>query len=288
MTTCFALGTTVDTYGGLHHATLRALHARSSVEKTTDFEFVGRPLDLFQKISFGYKTIGIVPLGSQGSAPLIDILAPWLDDKPVPFHLTGELRETVSYCLAVHRETHQAEDLNVVLSDPLARLRCTSRLDELKRTGIGCQQTPDMQTAIQTLLDKHGSTTFAAVMTRFAADRHDLAMLQEDVQDGPADVLRYGILGHQLPKPTGHDKTVLLLRSKHLNDTLRRLSDEAMRSGVELHTVHTLDLPKHAKAIYVECSGHIKISKTRHFVEKIQRDLCPVSVLGSFPFRASN
>ncbi|MDP9606532.1 UNVERIFIED_ORG: chorismate mutase/prephenate dehydratase [Variovorax paradoxus] len=116
---------------------------------------------------------------------------------------------------------------------------------------------------------------------RVGADIYQLVSLVDGIEEGPHNVTRWWVLGRQMPAPTGHDKTSLLVNASDasLSGILATFSE----AGVQVLTIYERPSKKSLDThrYLVEVAGHAKQGALEVFLEA-HREL---RVLGSYPRR---
>ena len=157
--------------------------------------------EVAEAVSTGRADWGVVPLENslEGSVALsLDALLSHAD-----LRLVGELVLPVRHAL-VARPGVPLAGVQGVLSHPHALAQCRRYL----RENLGqVPLRPAASTAAAARTVARSRRPLAAVAPARAAEIYGLAVLAADIQESPANVTRFGVLGKWDPEPTGHDKT---------------------------------------------------------------------------------
>lgn len=107
----------------------------------------------------------------------------------------------------------------------------------------------------------------ASLGPKVGASVYPLVSLVDGIEEGPHNVTRWWVLGREMPAPTGHDKTSLLIDTSdaRFSDILAAFG----RAGVQILTIYerpsgkTLDTHRYL----IEVAGHAKEGALAAFVD---------------------
>ena len=131
-----------------------------------------------------------------------------------------------------------------------------------------------------------GEPAVAAVGNRVAADRYGLDVLASGIQDYDGNVTRFAVLGRRMARPTGMDKTsiVVFMGPDHPGQ-LRRILDEFASRGVNLTKIESRPTKQRLGeyCILVDCAGHISTARVGEALRGLHRHVAGLRVLGAYP-----
>jgi len=171
--------------------------------------------------------------------------------------------------------------LKRVYSHPQALAQCR---DWLRRNLPHCRWVETASTAEgarKVLEDGEG----AGLASREAAVRYGLHILEERVEDHPANVTRFIVLGRRGTNPTGKDKTSILFGTRHAPGSLHR----ALEPFAD-ETVNLLKIQSHPRRdrvweylFFVDFAGHEADEKIGRCLTRLEKEVTFLRVLGSYP-----
>lgn len=130
-----------------------------------------------------------------------------------------------------------------------------------------------------------GEEGAAAIGSILAAEPYKLEVVAERIEDAPHNYTRFFAIGRQLVRPTGKDKTSLLISIRNvpgaLHDLLMPLADE----GVDLTKIESRPSRKKAwdYVFFIDLVGHVEDSNIKGALEKIAQYCSELKILGSYP-----
>ncbi|MDG9967949.1 prephenate dehydratase [Achromobacter mucicolens] len=206
--------------------------------------------ELFSGYASGKLAQACVPVTTSvvGVTPYLDAVL----DLPNAV-VVGEYPKMLGYSLLARPGT-TLQDIKEVFAHPVAFEEVKPWLDRemptVKRTESASGGAAAKTVAESATLDK------ASFGPKVGASVYSLSALVDGIEEGPHNVTRWWVLGRDLPAPTGHDKTSLVLSTADdkLNEALRALvqANVAVLTIYERPSKKTLDTHRYV----VEVAGH--------------------------------
>jgi len=232
--------------------------------------------DVSKAVVDGAVEHGIIPIensleGSVGMA--LDALLQY-DVKMI-----GEVIIPIRYCLVSRGDI---SDVKTVLSHPQALAQCRHFLkSHLKGREIG-------ETASTALAAQMASKSkkMAAIASEEAADRYGLRILMRDIQDQKENYTRFAVLGKELPKPSGRDKTsVIVYLRKDRPGALHEILGEFASRDINLTKIESRPTKKVLGdyLFFIDLEGHIEDVVVKEALENVGAKAGMLKVLGSYP-----
>ena len=125
----------------------------------------------------------------------------------------------------------------------------------------------------------------AALGGILAAEKYDLKILAQDIQDNSVNVTRFIVLGRQCSPPTGDDRTSLMIsvadRAGTLHDAI------AVFRKFKINMTKIESRPSKRKAweyfFFIDCAGHYQDAKVARAIQHLGKHCNFVKILGSYP-----
>ena len=125
----------------------------------------------------------------------------------------------------------------------------------------------------------------AAVASALAAKTYNVNILVSSIEDSPNNYTRFFVMGHQFAKPTGKDKTSILISIKDRPGALYSLLTPFHNADVNLTRIESRPSRKKAweYVFFIDLLGHIDEPKIRNVLDQVGEYCVEIKVLGSYP-----
>lgn len=124
-----------------------------------------------------------------------------------------------------------------------------------------------------------------ALASQLAAEIYGLSILESDIQDLVGNTTRFVVIGHDLNKPSGDDKTSLLLAVKHQAGTLYGALEAFKKFGLNMTKIESR--PSRSKQweyfFFVDVEGHAEDTRVKKALSAMANHCDMVTILGSYP-----
>lgn len=236
--------------------------------------------EVLDAVRDGRARLGVVPLENsiEGAVNLtLDALA---FGRPGIF-LRAEVALPITMALLAPPGTELA-GICEVRSQPVALAQCRRWLD----ANLPGAPTIAASSTAEAARQAAGTSGVAALGTSRAAQRYGLEVLVPDIADYPGNTTRFGVLGRAMAKPTGADKTslVVFLGQDRPGLLLRVLEEFALR-GINLAKIESRPT-KQALGEYcivLDCEGHPVDARVGEALRGVHRHVAELRVLGAYP-----
>ncbi len=256
-----------DTFS--HMAALRVFGAAAEYYPLPSFP------DVFTEVERKRIDYGVVPVESSMGGSVSDTLDRFISSNlkivnEVLLHVTQNL-------LANCRLT----EIKRVYSKDNALLQCRNWL-RANLPGIELIETSSTAEAARRAA---GEQNTAAIASRLAAQTYNLDILVERIEDAPHNYTRFVVVGHQIVKRTGDDKTAVLVWVKDKPGALYDLLLPFARRDLNLTRIESR--PSQQKAweyvFFIDFLGHIEDQVVQDVLAEAGEHARNLKVLGSFP-----
>jgi len=125
----------------------------------------------------------------------------------------------------------------------------------------------------------------AAIASALAAQTYNLEILVDRIEDSPNNYTRFFVIGHQFAKPTGKDKTSILLSVKDRPGALYTLLLPFYQKNVNLTRIESRPSRKKAweYVFFIDLLGHADDAAVAEVLEEVAEQANEIKVLGSYP-----
>lgn len=244
---------------------------------------------------------GVVPIENSLEGSVTDTLDLLIHQSNL--FIQRELVLPIVHCLLALPGTRE-EDIRVIYSHPQALGQCRDYLERrfprasaeaAMSTAAAAEQVQRGQITARiagTSITMTRPTVAAAIGTARAAELYGLSILARGIQDNPANVTRFVVLGHTDHPPTGDDKTSLCFSfSDDHPGLLYAALGEFARRGINLAKVESRPT-KQSLGQYIfliDLHGHREDTGIKEALQRLQAQASMLKIFGSYPrYVASN
>lgn len=125
----------------------------------------------------------------------------------------------------------------------------------------------------------------AAIASKLAASVYNLPILAEEIEDSPHNVTRFLVIGRQISKRTGKDKTSILVSIKDKVGALYEMLDPIRINKVNMTKIESRPSKKKAWDYYffIDLEGHVEDKHIKKTLDQVEEKARFLKVLGSYP-----
>ncbi len=265
--------TTVAFLGPLH--TFSQLAVQRIFGATAELHPIPTLNDIFTEVERGRVDYGVVPVESSIGGSVSDTLDRFL---------TSDLKIINEMLLHVSQNLLSKSPLDKIAkiySKDQSFSQCRNWLQaNLPRAElINVSSTAE---AARIASDEEGAAAIGSVL---AAEPYKLDIVAERIEDSPHNYTRFFAIGRQLVKPTGKDKTSLLISIRNTPGALHDLLMPLAEEGVDLTKIESRPSRKKAwdYVFFIDLVGHAEDRKIEKALEKIADHCTELKILGSYP-----
>src|SRR5579872_2949373 len=230
---------------------------------------------VFEEVNRGHADYGIAPIENSTDGRVVDTLDMFTR---LPLKICGEVQ------LAIHHNLMarcQRSEIVEIYSKPQALSQCRDWLSRNMPQARLIEVT-STSTAAQLARDKYGA---AAVASRQAAVQYELQIVAEKIEDNKNNVTRFALIGDETTKPTGDDKTAVLLQIPHKPGTLADALAAIKKNSINLTWIESFPIkgPEVGYLFFLEFEGHAGDARTKRMLAELEKKAVRLEVLGSYP-----
>ncbi len=230
---------------------------------------------VFEEVNRSHADFGIVPIENSTDGRIVDTLDMFTR---LPLRICGEVQIAIHHNLLARCPRGQITE---IYSKPQALSQCRDWLSK-NMPQARLLEVTSTSTAAQLARDKPGA---AAVASMRAAVEYDLNAVAESIQDNKNNVTRFAIIGDDETKPTGKDRTALLLQIPHKPGSLADALSAFKRNKINLTWIESFPLrgPESGYLFFLDFEGHSHDPRIKRTLAEIERIAVRLEVLGSYP-----
>jgi len=258
-------------------ATFTHMAAREQFGSQAVFVPVATIPQVFAEVEHAQADYGVVPVENSSEGSVAITLDMFVSS---PLNIISEVSLEIRHCLL--SRAPRLNHIKRVLAHPQALAQCRRWL-AVNLPGIPTEETTSNSRAAELAA---ADRKLAAIAGQLAAEQYKLNVLAANIQDQAANFTRFAVLGReqQADRPSGHDKTSLLLSVHDEVGALYRALKPFADNALNLLRIESRPLKGRPweYLFFIDVEGHINDESIARALREIQ-PLCPlVKVLGSY------
>ncbi len=241
-------------------------------------EFVaqGSITEVFEEVERKRVDFGVVPVENSVEGTVALTLDGLRDYK---IKVCGEIYMPISHDLI--SKTGRLDKIRRILSHPHALAQCRHWL----RKNLPAVPTEEVVSTAQAARWAAIDPSVAAIASPLAARTYDLQVVAKRIEDYAGNTTRFLVLGHECPRPSGRDKTSIILSLEDKPGSLFKLLEPLADRGINLTKIQSRPVKDEPwrYLFYVDIAGHIEDEKVKDGIEAIREGCTMLIWLGSYP-----
>lgn len=243
--------------------------------KAADLMPVSTISAVFEEVNRGHADFGLVPIENSTDGRIVDTLDMFTR---LPLRICGEVQIAVHHNLLARCPRGEVTE---VYSKPQALSQCREWLARNMPQARLIEVT-STSTAAQLARDKQG---VAAIASQQAATEYDLQIVAADIEDNSRNITRFAVIGDEISKSTGNDRTALLLQIPHTPGSLADALAIFKLQKINLTWIESFPLkgPEQGYLFFLDFEGHVNDTKVKRALDELRVSAVRLEVLGSYP-----
>lgn len=233
--------------------------------------------DVFREVESGAVNYGVVPVENSTEGVVNHTLDNFLGSN---LKICGEVELRIHHNLLVSDVT-SVNNISRIYSHSQSLAQCRNWLDAHypKAERIAVNSNAEAARRLK------GEWNAAAIAGSLAAERYELKILSEKIEDQPDNSTRFLIIGTQQVPASGVDKTSIVVSTRNAPGALHNLLEPFHRHGIDLTRVETR--PSRSGVwtyvFFIDFSGHVDDDAIGQVLEELPARVADVKLLGSYP-----
>jgi chorismate mutase/prephenate dehydratase len=234
--------------------------------------------EVFQEVESGAADFGVVAIENSSEGTITHTLDRFLASG---LHICGEVELRIHHCLMGKMDS--LERVLRVCSHSQALAQCRGWLNEHLPDAERVPVASNAEGA-RRARDEHGT---AAIAGETAAEVYHLNLLAREIEDRSDNTTRFIVLGRNILRPSGADRTTLLLSARDTQSpgALQRLLEPMARFGISMSRIESRP-SRRAKwdyVFFIDIEGHAEEPAVRKALAVLRQRASLFRVLGSYP-----
>ena len=234
--------------------------------------------DVFQDVAAGSADFGVVAVENSTEGTVTNTLDNFLSS---PLHICGEVELRIHHCLMGRMK--QLRKVLRVCAHAQALAQCKAWLDEhlphAERVAVASNAE-----GARRARDESGT---AAIAGETAAEVYGLNLISQAIEDRPDNSTRFLVIGRKILKPSGSDKTTLLVAARHgaSSGALYELLEPLAKNKVSMTRIESRPSGKGKwqYVFFLDLEGHAEDPHVAAALAALRERSSLLRVLGSYP-----
>lgn len=232
--------------------------------------------DAFKAVEKNECDYSVVPIENSTEGGVTDTLDMFVDS---PVHICSEIAMPIQHCFLT--KENDIKHVKRVYSNPQVLAQCRQWL----LTHAPHVELIEMSSSSRAAQHVNKEPGTAAIGSALCGKLYDLNVLYTSIQDLGSNVTRFAVLSNSFPKPTGNDKTSVLV---FLKDRVGALYDMLLFfKGHDLNLTRIESRPSKRRPweyyFFIDFVGHCDDLHVHDLLENLKNHSEVVKVLGSYP-----
>jgi chorismate mutase/prephenate dehydratase len=232
--------------------------------------------EIFREVEAGGADFGVVPVENSTEGVINHTLDLFIRSE---LKICGEVRIRVHH----HLLSKQGDLSKVkrVVSHQQSLAQCREWLDANLPSIERATVSSNAEAARQAAEDP----SLAAIAGESAAEIYGLGKLASNIEDEPDNTTRFLVIGKLETRPSGRDKTSIMVSSKNKPGALYDLLGAIARHGINMTRIESRPSRQAAweYVFFLDLEGHAAESPVREAVHELERESALFRILGSYP-----
>ena len=232
--------------------------------------------EVFHEVDAGVADFGIVPVENSTEGSVSNTLDMFLSST---LKICGEVELRIRQHLLSRSDG--LGDIIRVYSHRQSIAQCRAWLEQ-KLPDAEYLDVSSNAEAARRARDEEGA---AAIAGEAAAEVYGLNVLMANIEDRPDNTTRFLVIGSEIFRPTGNDKTSLLLASNHQSGALQELLYPLAKHKVSMTRIESRPSRrgKWDYVFFVDVEGHVEDAHVAAALKDLEVATSNMRVLGSYP-----
>jgi chorismate mutase/prephenate dehydratase len=232
--------------------------------------------EVFREVEAGATHYGVVPVENSTEGVVSHTLDRFITS---PLKICGEVELRIHHHLLSRADDMAA--VSRVYSHQQSLAQCRKWLDT-QLPGVDRVAVSSNAEGARRVATEEGT---AAIGGTTAAEIYQLNVLAANIEDEPDNTTRFLVIGPQETRPSGHDKTSLLLSTPNKPGALYRLLEPLARNGISMTRIESR--PSRwgtwTYVFFVDLEGHVNDPTVAAALADLEQQASLFKVLGAYP-----
>ncbi|MEG3638250.1 prephenate dehydratase [Magnetococcus sp. PR-3] len=236
--------------------------------------------EVFHEVEIGRANFGVVPVENSSEGAVIHTLDRFVQS---PLNVCGEVMMAVEHNLLSKERSY--DDIQVVYGHFRALDQCAQWIAHYLPKAKRVEASSTADAAEKARQEPHT----AAICGPFAANRDELSVIAEHIEDKARLENRFLVVGKESPSPSGADKTSIMVSFLDDPGFLHRILGVFSEHNINLTRIESRPTQERAwdYLFFIDMEGHRQDKAVAHALDMLSAiSGVSMKILGSYPQRA--
>jgi chorismate mutase/prephenate dehydratase len=232
--------------------------------------------EIFREVEAGSTDFGVVPVENSTEGAINHTLDMFIRS---PLKICGDVELQIHHQLLASGKS--LDQIRSVRAHQQALAQCREWLDA---NLPGVERVAVSSNAEAARL-AHGDATIAAIAGDAAAEMYELDIVANNIEDDPNNTTRFLVVGRHEVRPSGNDKTSLMVTVHNKAGALYSLLEPIARHGVSMTKIESRPsrVSKWDYVFFIDVEGHVEDENVAATLKELASEASLLKVLGSYP-----
>jgi len=231
---------------------------------------------VFDQVERGHAHYGVVPVENSNEGVVSHTLDMFIDSD---LKIYAEILSEISHDLL--SRNGRINSIQKVISHPQALAQCREWLQD------NLPDIPHVDVASTALAARMVAEdeSAAAIASEIAAPLYGLQVVHHKIEDNPNNFTRFLVIGKNISKKSGNDKTSILFNVRDEPGILFNMLKPFSKRDINLSKIESRPMKKHAwkYIFFLDLEGHVEDPGVLDAIEELRSHCQFLKVLGSYP-----
>lgn len=232
--------------------------------------------DVFSSVEKRESHYGVVPVENSTQGIVSSTLDMFMNSN---LKISGEIEIAIHHNLLSKEK--KISEIKRIYAHPQSFSQCKIWLDKNCPKSEKINASSNAEAALTASKEKHA----AAIASEIAADIYDLKILNKNLEDNFNNSTRFLVIGDRDTKPSGNDKTTIIVSTKNNAGALHNLLEPLSKHKVSMTRIESRPSKNNnwEYLFYLDLDGHIEDKSLKKANEDIKKEASLYRFLGSYP-----
>ncbi|MEA3489496.1 MAG: prephenate dehydratase [Candidatus Omnitrophota bacterium] len=232
--------------------------------------------DVFRQVENGSADYGVVPIENSTEGAVNHTLDMFIDS---PLKICSEIYYFIRHSLLCKRSNMKS--ITKIYSNPQVFGQCRGWIEK----NLSWAKLRDVTSTAKAAEIASRHPDAACIASEIAAKKFQLKVLARSIEDSATNVTRFLVIGKEMSKVSGADKTSIVFSVKDKPGVLHDMLSSFKNNGINLTKIESRPSKKELWKYYffIDLEGHSETQKVKKALKNLEKKCYFLTILGSYP-----